>query len=102
MFDRSDLVHTSVRGGFAGPRMLVVGDLMLDRYLVGEVARISPEAPVPVVRLGRETASSSRARATSRSTWPASACTPTSRAGPATTRRVLSVRVLLRHRRDGW
>ncbi len=57
MFDRSDLVHASVRGGFAGVRMLVVGDLMLDRYLVGEVARISPEAPVPVVRLGRETAS---------------------------------------------
>ncbi len=57
MFDRPDLVHASVRGGFAGVRMLVVGDLMLDRYLVGEVARISPEAPVPVVRLGRETAS---------------------------------------------
>ncbi len=57
MFDRSDLVHASVRGGFAGARMLVVGDLMLDRYLVGEVARISPEAPVPVVRLGRESAS---------------------------------------------
>ena len=53
MFDRADLVHASVRGGFAGARMLVVGDLMLDRYLVGEVARISPEAPVPVVRLGR-------------------------------------------------
>lgn len=31
-------------------RALVVGDLMLDRYLMGEVARISPEAPVPVVR----------------------------------------------------
>jgi D-beta-D-heptose 7-phosphate kinase / D-beta-D-heptose 1-phosphate adenosyltransferase len=57
MFDRADLVHASVRGGFAGARMLVVGDLMLDRYLVGEVARISPEAPVPVVRLGRESSS---------------------------------------------
>jgi D-beta-D-heptose 7-phosphate kinase/D-beta-D-heptose 1-phosphate adenosyltransferase len=32
----------------------VVGDLMLDRYLVGGVARVSPEAPVPVVRLERE------------------------------------------------
>ncbi len=31
-------------------RILVVGDLMLDRYIRGEVARISPEAPVPVVR----------------------------------------------------
>jgi D-beta-D-heptose 7-phosphate kinase/D-beta-D-heptose 1-phosphate adenosyltransferase len=57
MFDRPDLVYASVRGGFAGARMLVIGDLMLDRYLVGDVARISPEAPVPVVRLGRETAS---------------------------------------------
>jgi D-beta-D-heptose 7-phosphate kinase/D-beta-D-heptose 1-phosphate adenosyltransferase len=57
MFDRPDLVHASVRGGFAGAQMLVIGDLMLDRYLVGDVARISPEAPVPVVRLGRESAS---------------------------------------------
>ncbi len=31
--------------------VLVIGDLMLDRYLVGSVSRISPEAPVPVVRL---------------------------------------------------
>ena len=30
---------------------LVIGDLMLDRYLIGEVERISPEAPVPVVLL---------------------------------------------------
>jgi D-beta-D-heptose 7-phosphate kinase/D-beta-D-heptose 1-phosphate adenosyltransferase len=57
MFDRPDLVHAAVRGGFAGCRLLVVGDLMMDRYLVGDVARISPEAPVPVVRLGRETVS---------------------------------------------
>jgi D-glycero-beta-D-manno-heptose-7-phosphate kinase len=34
---------------FAGKRILVVGDLMLDEYLIGEVRRISPEAPVPVV-----------------------------------------------------
>lgn len=32
-------------------RVLVVGDAMLDEYLVGEVERISPEAPVPVVRV---------------------------------------------------
>ena len=36
--------------------VLVIGDLILDRYLWGEVERISPEAPVPVVRLTRETA----------------------------------------------
>ena len=35
-------------------RVLVVGDAMLDRYLFGEVERISPEAPVPVVRVTRE------------------------------------------------
>ena len=34
---------------FAGKQVLVVGDLMLDEYLLGEVRRISPEAPVPVV-----------------------------------------------------
>lgn len=31
-------------------RLLVVGDIMLDRYIWGEVERISPEAPVPIVR----------------------------------------------------
>ena len=39
------------------PRVLVVGDVMLDRFVWGDVARISPEAPVPVVRVGRETES---------------------------------------------
>lgn len=38
----------------AGCRILVVGDVMLDRYWHGEVARISPEAPVPVVHVRRE------------------------------------------------
>lgn len=38
---------------FARARLLVVGDLMLDRYWFGEVQRISPEAPVPVVRVTR-------------------------------------------------
>lgn len=35
-------------------RVLVVGDLMLDRYISGRVDRISPEAPVPVVRVDTE------------------------------------------------
>jgi len=39
---------------FAQRRILVVGDVMLDRYWHGEVARISPEAPVPVVHVRRE------------------------------------------------
>ena len=34
--------------------VLVVGDVMLDRYWYGAVDRISPEAPVPVVRVTRE------------------------------------------------
>lgn len=34
-------------------RVLVVGDVMLDRYWFGDVSRISPEAPVPVVRIER-------------------------------------------------
>lgn len=37
-----------------GVRVLVVGDLMLDRYLSGSASRISPEAPVPVVRVTQE------------------------------------------------
>lgn len=37
----------------AAARVLVVGDVMLDRYWFGEVDRISPEAPVPVVRVAR-------------------------------------------------
>ncbi|MGE5026893.1 MAG: D-glycero-beta-D-manno-heptose-7-phosphate kinase [Betaproteobacteria bacterium] len=38
---------------FENARVLVVGDIMLDRYWFGEVSRISPEAPVPVVHVGR-------------------------------------------------
>lgn len=38
----------------AGNRVLVVGDVMLDQYQVGVVERISPEAPVPVVRIESE------------------------------------------------
>src|ERR1700722_6985893 len=39
-----------LEGGFAKLKVLVVGDLMLDRYIHGDVDRISPEAPVPVLR----------------------------------------------------
>lgn len=38
---------------FSQVRVLTVGDVMLDRYWFGEVRRISPEAPVPVVRVQR-------------------------------------------------
>lgn len=39
---------------FSGKRIMVIGDLMLDEYLVGEVIRISPEAPVPVVEISEQ------------------------------------------------
>lgn len=39
-----------LEGGFSQLKILVVGDIMLDRYIHGEVDRISPEAPVPVLR----------------------------------------------------
>ncbi len=42
------------RERLAASRVLVVGDAMLDRYWFGAVERISPEAPVPVVRVERE------------------------------------------------
>jgi rfaE bifunctional protein kinase chain/domain len=38
---------------FEGARILVVGDVMLDRYWFGDVHRISPEAPVPVLKVSR-------------------------------------------------
>jgi D-beta-D-heptose 7-phosphate kinase/D-beta-D-heptose 1-phosphate adenosyltransferase len=40
---------------FAGKRILVLGDMMLDEFIWGKVRRISPEAPVPVVEVARET-----------------------------------------------
>jgi len=35
-------------------KILVVGDIMLDKYVVGDVSRISPEAPVPIVHVKEE------------------------------------------------
>ncbi|TXH88087.1 MAG: D-glycero-beta-D-manno-heptose-7-phosphate kinase [Rhodoferax sp.] len=50
MTDRMNLNKTTL----SAARVLVVGDVMLDRYWYGAVDRISPEAPVPVVRITRE------------------------------------------------
>jgi rfaE bifunctional protein kinase chain/domain len=47
-------IETVSRETLASARVLVVGDAMLDRYWYGAVDRISPEAPVPVVRVTRE------------------------------------------------
>ena len=48
---RIEAILRSLRGG----RVVVVGDVMLDVFVFGEVTRISPEAPVPVVRVTQET-----------------------------------------------
>jgi D-beta-D-heptose 7-phosphate kinase/D-beta-D-heptose 1-phosphate adenosyltransferase len=50
----SDLQHLLERA--AAVKIAVVGDLMLDRYVYGAVDRVSPEAPIPVMSHGRETA----------------------------------------------
>ena len=55
MFSNYNTVFETVTNGFGGKSVLVVGDIMLDRYLWGHVDRISPEAPVPVVHLAKET-----------------------------------------------
>lgn len=46
----------NVRVNLSRVRILVVGDVMLDRYWFGDVARISPEAPVPVVKVHKQEA----------------------------------------------
>jgi len=53
MTERSALVP--VVSALAGARVLVIGDLMLDRFVTGAVERISPEAPIPVLKVDDET-----------------------------------------------
>ncbi|MCG6862862.1 MAG: D-glycero-beta-D-manno-heptose-7-phosphate kinase [Chromatiaceae bacterium] len=57
MFKDGESTHAAVLAGFDARKVLVVGDLMLDRFLWGQVERISPEAPVPIVKLQQETRS---------------------------------------------
>ncbi len=47
--------HSDLVSRFPGRTVIVVGDLMLDHFVTGSVDRISPEAPVPVVRFEHET-----------------------------------------------
>ena len=54
MTDPAALVSRAA--GLRGARVLCIGDVMLDRFVYGEVERISPEAPIPVLRVLRETA----------------------------------------------
>jgi D-beta-D-heptose 7-phosphate kinase/D-beta-D-heptose 1-phosphate adenosyltransferase len=44
-----------ILGSFAEVRVLILGDVMLDRFTYGNVERISPEAPIPVLTIERET-----------------------------------------------
>jgi D-beta-D-heptose 7-phosphate kinase/D-beta-D-heptose 1-phosphate adenosyltransferase len=44
----------AITEAFVGKRLIVLGDLMLDEYIWGKANRISPEAPVPVVEVERE------------------------------------------------
>lgn len=46
--------YIEIIGEFKNNNILVIGDLILDRYIWGRVNRISPEAPVPVVEVARE------------------------------------------------
>jgi rfaE bifunctional protein kinase chain/domain len=48
-----DRLQEIIRNGI-GKRILVLGDLMIDRYLWGTVSRISPEAPVPIINIEDE------------------------------------------------
>ncbi|WP_294679356.1 bifunctional heptose 7-phosphate kinase/heptose 1-phosphate adenyltransferase [uncultured Fluviicola sp.] len=43
-----------ILAAFKTKRILVVGDVMIDAYMLGKVHRISPEAPVPIISLGKE------------------------------------------------
>jgi len=55
--DRPMLRLSAVLEKFSGANLLVVGDLMLDRFIWGNVERLSPEAPVPVLRVISEKSS---------------------------------------------
>jgi len=46
-------IEKADRNQFSKTRLLVVGDVMLDRYWFGDTGRISPEAPVPVVQVAK-------------------------------------------------
>src|SRR5689334_17249968 len=55
MIPRSGMQHLrAVVDKLRGCRVLVIGDVMLDEYLVGDVSRISPEAPVPVLEVRKQ------------------------------------------------
>jgi len=54
IFKNKKQVQEAIEQNFFKKKVLVIGDIILDSYLWGEVNRISPEAPVPIVRLIRQ------------------------------------------------
>ena len=52
MANRTELAD--LLDAMAGVRLICIGDVMLDRFVYGDVDRISPEAPIPIVRVDRE------------------------------------------------
>ncbi len=55
MFSDLSDVRACIAEGFQQQTILVIGDIMLDQYAWGKVERISPEAPVPIIKLENET-----------------------------------------------
>ena len=48
------MLSTTIINSFKNLKILCIGDIMLDKFLYGEVDRISPEAPVPVFKITKE------------------------------------------------
>lgn len=54
VYNMSNEMMLKAIGALSGQKVMIIGDLMLDHYLIGGVDRISPEAPVPVVQVKEE------------------------------------------------
>jgi rfaE bifunctional protein kinase chain/domain len=54
IYSNADALKRSV-DGLSDTKVIVVGDIMMDEYIWGDVSRISPEAPVPIVEIKKET-----------------------------------------------
>ena len=48
------MLGAKIINGFKNLNILCIGDIMLDKFLYGEVERISPEAPVPIFKVTKE------------------------------------------------
>lgn len=54
MYNRISNLESIIKNNFTEQNILVIGDLMVDEYVTGQVSRISPEAPVPVLRYSKK------------------------------------------------